>query len=393
MANAKLSDFMASFASVLLLLTKKIKKELNRGDLIQVIIDADGMKNPVSTKLIKMENFDIANVLILLEDYIQSGEIISLDSNIILEFVTVKRQNKNFQIKAGTNQYKIINLKKSVLDKHSVIEIRNNDNMCMARCLAVEFSRIKLYPYLNFHQIKRSYQVTQGIFAEKICDLADVPKNVLCGFEEAEKFEIRFQVKIKILDGESFFEIIYRGSEKVVNPKNVIFLLRSSRGVSNGEEIYHYDLITDILRFKGKKFFCSNCDVFYEHIYEHRCSDISDWCFTCWQRDCQDDEIFSDYSCDICHRIIRSSVCEISHSNTNISMCKIWRCQYCFKTETRRKKRNVSYQTNFDIEKKHECLRVCPVCKHIIPSNENHKCFMQKENFKTPVSKVVFFGF
>ena len=127
-----------------------------------------------------------------------------------------------------------------------------------------------------------------------ICEKANVSCTEECGVEEIQKIEEAFEISIKIFDVNTFLNIIYSGP--VSNEtKAVIYIVRSDT-----EAGFHFDYITNISKFLGKRFFCDFCNFSYNAIHSHCCSDVNDWCYTCYDRNCERDFSFEKMKCEIC---------------------------------------------------------------------------------------------
>jgi len=144
-------------------------------------------------------------------------------------------------------------------------------------------------------------------------------------------------------------------------------------------------------KFLGKKFYCNFCDYAYNEIYKHVCSDIDDWCFTCYRRTCENQILF-EMKCSICNRKFRNNECSQIHSDSAKSNCKIFNCFECNTILKRRELSPGIWETNKDIIFRHgNCTSRCSVCEQY--TDEEHACFMKRVPFKKHVNKVVYLDF
>lgn len=394
-AESDLIDVMASFAVVLEKLIDETTKDLASNDKVQVILSDDNgvMLSPVSSALTSKDSFDFQQFLLLAYQYFQSGgKSVKISDGLKLEIVTVtQKKNTSANQQKGGKRHKVISIKEAIKKKTSCISIENSDNLCMARCIAVGLvdkgichDRIEVSA--SFFTIKNSRRSVQRRFAEKICDKAQISYSSKCGIEEAKKFEQALRITIKILDGNAFLNLVYEG-QKENEDFPVIFLLRTEIE-ETGE--FHYDFITNICKFLGKSFYCNACDVASSEIHHHTCSDINEWCYTCYNRTCQRDPLFSK-CCSICFRRFKNADCEMRHQHPK-SICKIYKCFDCNNVIRRKEKSPGIWESNFEIMERHRnCKTKCNVCKKFVAPG--HVCFMTRQPFKQPVEKVVFIDY
>ena len=391
-AEMDLIDVMASFAVVLEKLIDEATEQLASNDKIQVILSDDNgvMQAPVSSALTSKDDFDFQQFLLLAFQYFQSGgKSIKISDGLKLEIVTVTHKSKPSSSKGG-KRYKIVSIKKAIKDKTSCVTIENDDNLCMARCIAVGLVDKgicfqKIGRTTSSRAIKNSNRPIQRRFAQEVCDKASISYNSLCGIEEAKKFEEALELTIKILDGNAFLNLVYAGQKEHENWP-VFYLLRTEMETGG----LHYDYINDISKFLGKSFYCEVCDVASNEIHQHTCSDIEEWCYTCYNRSCKKQANFS-RACKICFRKFKNSECEQRHRHPK-SVCKIYKCFDCNKVIRRREKSSGDWETNFELISRHgNCRTKCNVCKNFV--DPGHVCFMTRQPFKKAVEKVVFIDF
>ena len=386
--DMNLSDLMASFSVVLEKLTSDAIKSLKKTDQIQVLLNTESgvMQRYVSTKLTSVENFDIAKLLILAEQYFQSNErSIKLSDGVRLEIVTVKMIKKSTMKHKGGSKYSFLSVLNAVKEKKSVVEIKNSDNLCMSKCIALALVKQNVLKGVTFSGI-RAHDSTQTKYAMKLCDSANISYYSKCGIEEAKKFETALNISIKIFDAEAFLGVIYEGAPVNENTKASVFLLRSQQG-KNG----HFDLIVNMKAFLGKKFYCEFCNFAYNEIHQHHCSDVENWCFTCYDRTCKIETNFNE-KCKICFRKFRNSKCMQRHLRPTKSNCKIFKCFDCNAVLRRREISPGEWETNYDMIIRHrDCEQKCSVCKEFV--DENHACCMKRAPFKKHIEKVVYLDF
>ena len=375
---------MASFAAVIRKLTDDVIATLDDDDRIQVILSTEKthvLKNPISSKLTLVKNWDPSQLLIHAEDYFQSGESISLADGVRLEIVSIK-MNENPNQVGGKKTRNFFSIKDAPLKKKSCVAIKNTDNMCMARCIAVGLVYLGLIN-ADKKSVRKGDRPVQRRIAQKICNDAGVSIHSKCGINEAKKFEASLDISIKIIDACAFLNMVYSGD--MSKTRGVIYLLRSEK--VKGHD-FHYDLIVNIEMFFGKKHFCNFCDVAFDNTFQHRCRDISDWCKACFNRNCIEKPNEISF-CQICGIKTKSSACCEMHKSPH-SFCHFFRCSICEKQILRTKKDD-KWETDKEIKQRHLCSTTCNVCKQEV--DFSHVCYMTRVPFKKHIDKVLYFDF
>ncbi len=407
-----LSDVMASFSTVIHEIVEGFKKEenLKDDDRLQIVMSTERgvMSTPISSKIQKVKDFDVANFLVHAAAYFQSDKTIKISDRVIIELIHIKMGRDKDDIGIGfRNRFRILNLKDAVLKKHSSHSVVNNDGLCLPRavilCLAkkgvllekisslrdnTDFQHRFLFTkkVCSIQNLKRSVNGNQKKLAQWICLKCGVNENQAGGMKQIKLFEMKLGIRIKIFDGCNFMRLIYKGG---VGNVPTIYLLRTE---GEDEGSFHFDCIFDVRGFLGK-WFCDYCDIVHTYKFSHRCSDVDDWCFTCNHRDCVKAGEFGE-RCDSCFRPFRSDSCKKRHLLKD-SVCGYFKCFECGRYLNRKtvKWQGVSRRETYEeVMKRHaNCSSRCSVCQQMI--SEDHACYMKKTVFKNFVKKVVYLDF
>ena len=249
--------------------------------------------------------------------------------------------------------------------KDSVIQIKNKDDMCCGRAIAVAKARIDHDP--DWRNIRQGRKVQEDLAVLQYW-YAGV-KQGPCGYDELTKFQNALpDYRLIVVDADRGF------SCKAFSPpgKPEIVLLYENN---------HYDVITSLPGFFGTSYVCAHCLIAYNDEGKHRCKMNTKFCRACRQQDCPD---FLEalprgnkatVRCHECHRDFFGEVCFQNHltknrqqkTNSSTSICQsIRRCPNCFKLEDRPE--NIM---------RHKCgFARCPSCQDYVLLKE-HKCFIQ----------------
>jgi hypothetical protein len=363
----------------------------------------------------------IARVMSLINQSVHSNAKWMLDDEIEVIVKHVKNQ-PNVTV-AGGSRHVATCPATTAVERRSMITINNKDNMCLPRAIAVLEHGKKLEKAQaegetdpktmqtlieNYAKVRRKERPFQTEEARKICKLATISDKKPCGDREIRKIENAKGIFIKIIAADQYLKFVYDGV--TMNPRdglepddfNTYFLYRSWNPQTKQ---FHVDAIKTRKGFFKKKFFCNHCNKEYLHRNHHICRDVKHWCFSCWDRKCDDtDETFpTNIFCNICGIRFRSAKCQKIHEQEGVCK-KDYFCTDCKQVVSRisfpkinRLAPNVNppemaYETNEQIKRRHKCVKKCHLCKEQI-EGVFHKCFIQRKEFKEPSEKLLFFDF
>lgn len=336
---------------------------------MRVMVRSDAPKTPISTRLIPMIQMNSDKVLAEITKVLQSNENIPLDESFTIDIVAARQPTGSGNKKNNTS-LKVLDYSKDSLVKRSIITIRNRDNLCCGRALAVGQALADSHPKLK--QIKDG-QAIQKRVALKLYKKANILPGH-CGLREISKFQGALPgYQITVIDFNARNTAIYEGPRG--NKKIVLY--------KHGD---HYNVINPkkLPAFHGKRFFCEKCKSFFQDYFAHPCHDP---CHTCLNKECL--WVSSEkHACPDCFKICRSVKCFEHHKKSRRlngvdlrSKCETsFKCQTCSTTVERER------------QNEHRCgEHVCHICKEYVLSN--HLCHMQTESPKKPNEKLIFYDF
>tara|TARA_R110002110_G_scaffold119363_2_gene293847 strand:- start:252 stop:4412 length:4161 start_codon:yes stop_codon:yes gene_type:complete len=400
---------------ILELLDKTIKKEgLNGDDYIRIVLldpNLDISKGgSVSTPLERIKDFSPQILFGLMEKIATSDA----DWEITDETVFVIESIKNF---TGMGNDGYTGSKDNyAFFKRSVITINNDDDICMARAIAVGLSMILDKPFAvsanrkldrvsnlsfrNWDSIRKGREL-QTLRAIELHKKSNVPIGP-CGLSEASKFQLYlgetygFQLNIIDLQGKRIiFPDVDEDDYNPVDKDHNIYILYNN-------DLQHYDCINNnqLSGFLEKTNFCHACKKFYRREGQHKCRFK---CSVCCFKVCDSLDYFDAcalkkerpkfaYECENCFRFFATELCYNNHleqtktksGNLVKSVCeRIWKCKKCRQTivddEEDRFDTHICHQFN------------CANCKQdVMP---DHKCYMMPMTLKPHSDKYIFFDF
>lgn len=292
--------------------------------------------------------------------------------------------NTSISISVQTNPFtagrgKIISDKSKMYNKSSIIQIKNDDDLCLGRCIVCELADVNNHPQKKQIRMGRKIQteLTHQLYEENGIE------KCLPTLDTIMDFEKKLNVSITIVDGDAFNNIIYPDVKSPdYEPKDINIYLYKTQN--------HYDLINSkkIKGFFAKTNFCHKCKKGYSG-NNHKCN----WkCNICCSTDC-DSKCFDfktqscSFDCKSCFRWFPTQKCIDNHlipnKTTGKSVCdKIWKCPDCKKIMDKEK----------FIPALHKCGDFeCHNCKKIV--DKDHKCYMMPKHIHQPSDKYIYFDF
>ena len=224
---------------------------------------------------------------------------------------------------------------------------------------------------------------------KKLYEDAGVPLGTPGSIELLPNFERALNHRVKVVSQIHMTTVVYKGLETL--PQEGVIYLYFCRE-NEDDKVGHYTLVTNIKGFLGYYYYCIRCDHGFWHRNQHRCPDISNWCYTCFSPSCQDvdGDKTCGTTCDTCGTRFRSATCCNIHNTCREMLCiSQVRCPKCKRTFQR------PSGTSFkDIQRNiflnHDCLKhECHVCKEVV--SDDHKCFVPKKPFAPKENRYIFF--
>ena len=245
--------------------------------------------------------------------------------------------------------------------KHSIIYIKNQDELCCARAIVTVKAWIHrndpgVMPRNDWTMLQKGLP-RQGVYARQLHQAAGVPEGP-CGLEELVKFQQHLapDYQLKVISRQHPFFIIYRGPEA----PHIIRLLKS------GE---HYEGCKTFTGFTNRSYWCDECDSGFNDndAANHPCEGKT--CRACNRTNphsCPDYDKFTKPSlpCTNCHFKFYGPNC-LQHHQASNRCAKYKKCLSC--------------QAGYKVDKKHphRCgEEECYSCGHMVKI-ATHKCFIQ----------------
>ena len=413
--STKLRDVLGSLAVVLENVINESKLESKPGDQIQLIINTEkspaywgdtGMDHPIATPFFSVHDVNENLIIPFLFRYFEKYEHITIGDQLQIETVLI-RSADNVSSDDDENDLhgEILDEINALKRTKGIIQINNKDKMCFARAvLVVHFFNNKNqftkgtddYTFaLNEYENVRhdSDRPVQTDYAVALCQHAGIKPFELVNRDDMLKVALVLKVLIKIVDFETKTVTTTIGNK---SSQEYIYILRR-KVFKCGNEMdpnmwkqfsYHFDAITNMKSFIGKRNYCNACDVGYHFKQSHKCLDrLNTWCYSCYNRVCT--EIIDSTVCEECGVLCRTNKCIEQHRALNI--CHIYWCSKCGKRVIKQRTESGMYESYAEVKNRHRCSIKCNLCKR--EKESIHKCYMLRQSFKDPVRKLMFFDF
>ena len=352
-------------------LLEEVKEGMGPNDQVRFILRSQQLETPISLPFMPVERLTAERVYSELERVIQSNQEFRLNDT-----VTIDLNHVESPAGSGRKKRTTYNIDDYLDEKKSVVRIKNNDDLCLARALVV--ARAKKDKDPRYNQIKRSERAIQREKAFDLHEAANVPLGP-CGLNEVALFQQYLtDYHIVIISGDHNNSVIYPPPSSGTNEKPHLTLYLHDN---------HFDVINSVPGFMGRSYFCFRCCKAYDHTTDHMCTNMCRACrgFGCiWEND--------GIVCRECKRLFKSRSCYDRHKTESTNgggrtVCQVIRvCEKCDKSMNVSKIRDGG----------HICGRKCRTCGVVVTREDTeHKCYIQpvEQDEDSSYNHMLFFDF
>ncbi|XP_013396770.1 uncharacterized protein LOC106163657 [Lingula anatina] len=305
-------------------------------DLVRIVLQSDTLEYPISIAFTRVSEFTVDLFLDELIRVLQSHEELRLDASIILTVCHVSMPRPGgARLKRGS-----MGMQSFLHAKRSVIQIHNGagDQLCLARALVVAMAKADNDPEYATIVNKRCREQLER--AQDLHTRAGVPLGP-CGVPEIKQFQSYLSnYQISVFSGDHFMSLIHKGPSALKE----LFLFYHKG---------HYDVITSITGFMGRAYYCTECNIGFDHMGDHSCEKYCERCkrdssckFETWRHCDQCSRNFLSDSCFRNHTLVpeqgrwstcrRFTLCKkctkfVDHKRENKHVCYTYKCKSCNK--------------------------------------------------------------
>ena len=260
-------------------------------DQIRFVLHSNQLDKPIHFPFMPAERLTTEHILAKFEQVIQSNQEFRLNDTVEINVIHV-----SMPIGGKGTKRSEVNLEKHLEKKRSLVRIRNDDNLCMARALVV--AKAKLDDDPQYKSIVDHRWPMQTRLARELHQNAGVPLEP-CRIEQAKLFQAYMtEYQINIVSKEYENKIIYAGPEK---DKKIYLYMHNN----------HYDVITKMPGFFARNYYCHACKKVYDHLENHVCPNE---CKCCGFFPICPEESWR--SCRNCRRQFKSQRCYDQHKQS-----------------------------------------------------------------------------
>ena len=348
-------------------LLNDVTQDMNEKDQVRFVLRSEQLDTPISIPFMAVEQLTTERVFSQIERVIQSNRDFRLNDTVTVDIIHVEAPQGS-----GRSKRDVLNIKEYLHKKRSIVTIKNNDNLCLARALVTAIAKIENAP--NYRNMIRPEYKIQEKEAKKLHAAANVPLGP-CGLPEVEMFQKYLtKYEINIVSGNHDNSIIYPPKPSTNNNVTPIYLYLHDN---------HYDVITSMPGFLSKSYFCHTCRRTHSDKLNHLCPGM---CKSCRAYNCV---VNNPMGCNECNRWFKSKACYDRHKEQvggARSVCQgIKKCKKCGKSMEVRKLN----------PKGHICGKKCSTCGVILNEEDEHKCYIQKteQPEESQYNELLFFDF
>lgn len=350
--------------SIFMDILETLKKDGDDRDLLSLFIDHPVLDIPIVIQLRPQVEMTPEIIVDYLCAVLQSKRELSFDDHMTIYFSRIRRPSGGSRL---ARKY-VTNLEEYLTRKKAIIQMRNRDNICLARAIVTAKARLDHDHYSAVREGDRRGGKLQRRRAEKLMrDAGLAGHDEKCGPEEWKKLEAVLgygQYQLKIFDKDTFNSLVHVGPDA---PKVIHLWLYNN----------HFHVITSPAAFFEKSYWCEVCSRAYSKKTDHRICPVR--CSSCFgfgkcalQRPMK--------KCDRCNRFFNNPTCFVNHlrksqKGKQMSLCEqLRRCETC--------------RYEFHTSQKHNCgIRECYTCKQEVYSAE-HQCYIQPYEINTKDSDL-----
>ena len=162
-------------------LLNDLTRDMDERDKVRFVLRSDQLNTPISIPFMLVPQLTPERVFSQIERVVQSNRDFRLNDTVIVDILHVEAPQGSGRSKRTT-----LNIREYLHKKRSIVTIKNNDDLCLARALVVAVAKAQNAP--NYGHLIRSDRSIQEKEAKKLHAAANVPLGP-CGIPEVKMFQ------------------------------------------------------------------------------------------------------------------------------------------------------------------------------------------------------------
>ena len=225
-------------------------------DLVGMEFAHAALDTPILIPFSRQDALNPEKILVTIQKVMQSKRALTFDENLVVKVTCVKPPQGKGRRKRNTVKFDVW-----YLDRWSIIQIRNKDDLCCARALIVAKARLEKDP--RWEAIPKAdqnrYTLQKRLMQELMEEAGLKDHTGGCGIPELKKFEVvLFGYQIKVFDREKTNKLLFQRPQA----QKIFHLYLNNR---------HYDVNRKMPAFVNKSYYCDVCNMGYSNKEVHRC--------------------------------------------------------------------------------------------------------------------------
>ena len=253
--DKKLVEIIPKLNKIFSDVLKKVRPSYVRGtDLGRIYITHPELNTPITVSPRRWHKIDAQTILQKIEHVLTSKNALRVTDGFEIHVGSVR-------IPAGEGRSKVkftMGDNDCIQNKKSMVKIKNQDNLCLPRAIAVGLA--KLHDNPKYTQIKRSDRPVQKNEALQIIYAAGKSPDHQFDLSDVYDFEEILDVQIIVYSSTKAGDPIHKEKAR----GGTIFLYHTPEGAG------HFDAIVSITGFLGVSYFCSDCGQGYNDKIRHK---------------------------------------------------------------------------------------------------------------------------
>ena len=237
------------------------RRDFQDCSLARMYINAPALHNAIIVPPRPLGDMNPDIIMDAVENVLNSDEGIPVSDDFTVQLVIAN-------LERGGARKLMQNLEKDRISKTSIITIRNNDNMCLARALTVAIARLQMDEATTpeaKRTAKNRYEVIrrgdnnrktsqQKKKALEYHQLAGVSRDEPCTLADIAKFEDALGVDVFVFAAHVKNSVIYPNKDRPRRNRRVYLYNKKT-----GDDVGHFDAVGNVTGLLSSSYFCHQC--------------------------------------------------------------------------------------------------------------------------------------